>query len=120
MLDPRRSAKVAALCGAVVLTAGCAAWFAGSGSTGVETTGAVPREDRPVAALAADVELVAAPQATAICKPAVVSADAARAGAMVYRLEEKLPIPAEDFSLMLRIYWPRDEVLKGDELQLSG
>lgn len=79
VLDPRRSAKVAALCGAVILTAGCVAWFAGSGSTGVETTGAVPREDRPAAALAADVELAAAPQAPAICKPAVVTADAAPA-----------------------------------------
>ena len=77
MLDPRRSAKVAALCGAVVLTAGCVAWFAGSGSTGVETTGAVPREDRPAAAPA--VEVAAVPQATAICKPAVVTADAAPA-----------------------------------------
>lgn len=79
MLDPRRSAKVAALCGAVVLTAGCVAWFAGFGSTGIETKGAMPREDRPVAALAADVELATAPQATAICKPDVVSADAASA-----------------------------------------
>src|ERR1044072_8556134 len=77
MLDPRRSAKVAALCGAVVLTAGCVAWFAGSGSTGVETPGAVPREDRPAAALA--VEVAAAPQETEICKPAVVTADAAPA-----------------------------------------
>jgi hypothetical protein len=79
MLDPRRSARVAALCGAVVLTAGCVAWFAGFGSTGVETTGTLPREDRPVAALAADVELAAAPQATAMCKADVVVADAAAA-----------------------------------------
>src|ERR1700750_1675880 len=78
MLDPRRSAKVPALCGAVVLTAGCVAWFAGFGSTAIETTGVVSREDRPVAALAADVEL-AASQPTAICEPGVVRADAATA-----------------------------------------
>ena len=79
MLDPRRSAKVAALCGAVVLTAGCVAWFAAFGSAGVETTGAVPGENLAVAALAADVEFAAAPQATAICQPAVLSAEAAPA-----------------------------------------
>jgi hypothetical protein len=79
MLDPRRSAKVAALCGAVVITAGSMAWFAGSASIVIESTRAVPREDRPAAVLAAGVELAAAPQAAAICTPAVVSADAARA-----------------------------------------
>src|ERR1043166_7357003 len=79
MLDPRRSARVAALCGAGVITAGCVAWFAGFGSTGVDTTGAVPREDRPVAALAADVELAAAPQPAAICEPGAVRADTATA-----------------------------------------
>ena len=77
MLDPRRSAKVAALCAAVVLTAGSVAWFAGFGSTAVETTGSVPREDRAVAPLAAGVELAAYPQVPAICQPAVVSVDAA-------------------------------------------
>src|ERR1051325_6821924 len=79
MLDPRRSARVAAVCGAVVITAGCVAWFAGFGSTAIETTGAVPREDRPVSALAAGVELAAAPQPTAICDPDVVRADTATA-----------------------------------------
>ena len=79
MLDPRRSAKVAALCGAVVLTAGCVAWFAGFGPTAIETTGAVSHEERPVAALAADVEFAAAPQPTAICVPDVMRVDAATA-----------------------------------------
>src|SRR5436305_3170159 len=57
-----RFAKVAALCGTVVL----AVWFGvrlvGFGSVVVETTGAVPFEVRVAAALTADTELVDAAQ----------------------------------------------------------
>jgi hypothetical protein len=77
IMSPRRFAKVAALCGTVVL----AVWFgvrlAGFGSAVVETTGAVPVEDRRAALLTADAER--ADTATAICNATVVNADVAPA-----------------------------------------
>jgi hypothetical protein len=73
-MNPRRSAKVVALCGTVVLTAWFVGWLAGFGSAVIETTGAVQVEDR-AALLTADVEVADAAQATAICNAAIVNAD---------------------------------------------
>jgi hypothetical protein len=73
-MNPRRSAKVVALCGTVVLTAWFAGWLSGFGSAVVETTGAVQVEDR-AALLTADVEVAEAPQAPTICNAAIVNAD---------------------------------------------
>ncbi|HEU0082892.1 MAG TPA: peptidase M15 [Bradyrhizobium sp.] len=84
-MNAGRSAKVVALCGAVVLTASFGGWLAGFGSAVVENPAAVPVEDQRVALLAADVKLADnvkladAPQETAMCSAAVVSADAATA-----------------------------------------
>jgi hypothetical protein len=81
-MNPRRSAKVVALCGTVVLTASFA-WFGDFGAAVVETTAAVPvAQDRAVL-LIADVKLADAPQATATPQvsatesAAIVQADAA-------------------------------------------
>jgi hypothetical protein len=74
MMNPLRSAKVVALCGTLVLTAGLVGWHAGFGSAVVETTGAVQVEDR-AALLEAVVEVADAPQATAICNATILNAD---------------------------------------------
>ena len=74
-MSPRRSAKVAALCGTVVLAVWFGARLADFGSAVVETTGAVPVEDRRAALLTADVERATAPLATAMGHTAVVSAE---------------------------------------------
>src|SRR5271156_4214486 len=67
IMNPRRSAKVAAaLCGTVVLAGWVVAWLAGFGSAGIENTGAVPIEGRRAPSLIADVELADASQATAM------------------------------------------------------
>ena len=66
-MNPRRFATVAAaLCGTVVLAGWVVAWLAGFGSAGIENAGAVPIEDRRAPSLAANAELVDAPQATAM------------------------------------------------------
>jgi hypothetical protein len=68
MMNPRRFATMAALCGTLVLTVWVLARPAGSRSAGMGNT-AVPIEDRPApfitASLTADVKLVDPPQATA-------------------------------------------------------
>ena len=77
VLDPRRSAKVAALCGAVVLTAaGFTGWVAGFGSAVVETTAAVSVEQQRGALLPAGPELADAPNA-AMCNATVGNGDMA-------------------------------------------
>jgi hypothetical protein len=79
MMNPRRFATGAAVCGTIVL-AGCViAWLAGFGSAGIENTGAVPIEDRRAASLAADVEFANAPQTIAMSNAAVVKVDVAKA-----------------------------------------
>ena len=78
-MSPRRFAKVAALCGTVVLAVWFGARLADFGSAVVETTGAVPVEDRRAALLTADVERADAPRPTAICEATVVIADVAPA-----------------------------------------
>jgi len=85
MMNPRRSAKVAAaLCGTVVLGGWVVAWLAGFGSAGIENAGAVPIEERRAASLTADAEFADAPQATAtgnaaVANSAIANADAATA-----------------------------------------
>ena len=79
MMNPRRFATGAAVCGTIVL-AGCViAWLAGFGSAGIENTGAVPIEDRRAASLAADVEFANAPQTIAMSNAAVVKVDVSKA-----------------------------------------
>ena len=79
MMNPRRFATGAAVCGTIVL-AGCViAWLAGFGSAGIENTGAVPIEDRRAPSLAADVEFANAPQTIAMSNAAVVKVDVAKA-----------------------------------------
>jgi phage-related protein len=74
---------VVALCGTVVLADRVVAWLAGFGSAGIETTGAVPIEDRRTPSLTAGAEFVDAPQATAMGNAAVANADVATAAGSV-------------------------------------
>ena len=89
MMNPRRSAKVAAvLCGAIVLAGWVVAWFAGLGSAGIENVGAVPIEERRAPSLAADVEFTDASQTTAmgnapVANAAIANADVATAAESV-------------------------------------
>jgi hypothetical protein len=83
IMNPQRSAKVAALCGTVVLAGWVVAWLAGFGSAGMKTADAVPIEDRRASSLTADAELADAPQATAMGNAAVASADVATAAESV-------------------------------------
>ena len=87
-MNPRRSATVAALCGPIVLAGWIVAWLAGFGSAGIESTGAVPIEDR-AASLTANARLADEPQAigmgntvvtnTVVANAAVASAEVATA-----------------------------------------
>jgi hypothetical protein len=79
MMNPRRFATGAAVCGTIVLAGWVIAWLAGFGSAGIENTGAVPIEDRRAASLAADVEFANAPQTIAMNNAAVVKVDVAKA-----------------------------------------
>jgi hypothetical protein len=78
-MNPQRSAKVAALCGTVVLATGVVAWLAGFGSAGMKTADAVPVEARRAPSLTADAEPADAPQATPMGNAAVANAAAANA-----------------------------------------
>jgi hypothetical protein len=79
-MNPRRFATVAAaLCGTVVLAGWVVAWPVGFGSSGIESTGAAPIEDRRAPSLAADAELANAPQPTAMGDAAAANADVATA-----------------------------------------
>jgi hypothetical protein len=73
-MNPQRCAKVAALCGAVVLAAWVVAWLAGFGSAGMKTTDAMPVEARRAPSLIADTEPADAPQATPMGNAAVANA----------------------------------------------
>jgi len=77
MMNPRRSAKVAALCGAVVLAVPAVVWVCGFGPAVMETTVAVPVEQQHAALAAAEAMPVDPPQAAAMCSAAVVDADLA-------------------------------------------
>jgi hypothetical protein len=79
MMNPRRFATGAAVCGTTVLAGWVIAWLAGFGSAGIENTGAVPIEDRRAASLAADVEFANAPQTIAMSNAAVVKVDVTEA-----------------------------------------
>jgi hypothetical protein len=74
-----RFAKVAALCGTVVLAVWSGARLAGFGPALVETTGALPVEDRRAAVFTVDAELADAPLPAAICNATIVNADVAPA-----------------------------------------
>jgi hypothetical protein len=77
-MNPRRSAAVAALlCGT-----GVVAWFAGSGSAGIENI-AAPTLDRLAPVLAADFELADAPQPKAMGNAAIGNVDVAGAAELV-------------------------------------
>jgi hypothetical protein len=79
-MNPRRSAKVAALCGTVVLAGWGVAWLAGFGSASIENAASrVPIENRRAPSLTADAELVDAPLATAMGNAAVANVDVATA-----------------------------------------
>jgi hypothetical protein len=83
-MNPRRFATVAAvLCGTTVPAGWVVAWLAGTGSAGIENTGAVSIEDRRAPSLAADAELADAPQATAMGNAAVANDDVATAAESV-------------------------------------
>src|SRR5450432_1862411 len=72
-MSPRQSAKETALCGAVVLAVWFSAWLAGFGSAVVQTTAALPVEDRRTALLIADAERAGVPRPTAIYNATVVN-----------------------------------------------
>jgi hypothetical protein len=80
IINPRRSAKVAAaLCGTIVLAGWVVAWLAGFGSAGIENAGAVPVEERRAASLTANVEFADASQTTAMGNAPVANAAIANA-----------------------------------------
>jgi hypothetical protein len=84
MMNPRRSAKIAAvLCGAIVLAGWVVAWFAGFGPAGIENAGAVPIEERRAPSLTANVELADASPTIAMGNAAVANADVATAAESV-------------------------------------
>jgi len=74
-MSARQSAKETALCGTVVLAVWFSAWLAGFGSAVVQTTAALPVEDRRAASSTADAERASVPRPTA----SVVKADVAPA-----------------------------------------
>jgi hypothetical protein len=78
-MSTRQSAKETALCGTVVLAVWFSAWLAGFGSAVVETTAALPVENRHVALLAAGAERADTSRPIAIGNAPVVSADVAPA-----------------------------------------
>jgi hypothetical protein len=78
-MNPRRSAKVGALCGTAVLTALVVSWLAGFDSAVVETTAAVPVVQERAALVIADVKLAEAPQPATPDNAAVVDAGVTRA-----------------------------------------
>src|ERR1700740_3175516 len=78
MMNPRRSAKVAAvLCGAIVLAGWVVAWFAGFGSGSIENARAVPIEERRAPSPPAGVELADASQTTVVGNAAIANTDVA-------------------------------------------
>jgi hypothetical protein len=80
MMNPRRSAKVAAvLCGAIVLAGWVVAWIAGFGSASIENASAVPIEERRAPSLTAGVELADASQTTTLGNAAIANTDVATA-----------------------------------------
>jgi hypothetical protein len=74
-MSPRRFAKVAALCGTVVLAVWFGAWLAGFGSAVVQTTAAIPVEHRSAALFTADAERADAPQPAAMGNATVANID---------------------------------------------
>jgi hypothetical protein len=74
-----RFAKVAALCGTVVLAVWSGVRLADFGPAVVETTAALPVEQRSAALLTAGAERADAPQPTEICNASAVNADVAPA-----------------------------------------
>jgi hypothetical protein len=78
-MSARQSAKETALCGAVVLAVWFSAWLAGFGQAVVQTTAALPVEDRRAASFTADAERAAIPQPPAISNATVVNVDVALA-----------------------------------------
>ena len=65
-MNPQRSAQVLGLFQTAVVAGLIVAWFAGFGSAGIQSTGAALFEDRRLPSLAAAVELVDAPRASAV------------------------------------------------------
>ena len=82
-MNPRRLTAVAALCGTLVIEGWVVVWLVGVGSVGIESTGAVPIEAHRTPSLTAfataDVELAAAPQATARGNVSIAEVHAAEA-----------------------------------------
>src|SRR3982074_2175469 len=83
IMNPRRFAVAAALCGTVVLAGWVVSWLACFGAAGIANTGAVPIGDRRAPSLTADAELADAPQATAMGNAAVANAEVATAAESV-------------------------------------
>ncbi len=65
-MNPQRSARVLGLFQTAVVAGLIVAWFSGFGSAGIQNTGAALFEDRRLPSLAAAVELVDAPRASAV------------------------------------------------------
>src|SRR5579871_3177051 len=65
-MNPQRSAQVLGLFQTAVVAGLIVAWFSGFGSAGIQSTGAASFEDRRLPSLAAAVELVDAPRASAV------------------------------------------------------
>ena len=76
-----QSAKETALCGTVVLAVWFSAWLAGFGSAVVQTTAALPVQDRPAALLTADAERASVPRPAAVYSVPAVNADVTPAAA---------------------------------------
>jgi hypothetical protein len=72
-MSRRQSAKETALCGTVVLAVWFSAWLGGFGSAVVQTTAALPVENRSAALLTADAERANIPRPAAIYDATVVN-----------------------------------------------
>jgi hypothetical protein len=77
MMNPGRSAKMAASCGTLVLAGWFVGWLASSGPAVVEHTTAMAPVEQPAALPPAEVELAGAAPAAAICNASAVDGNAA-------------------------------------------
>jgi hypothetical protein len=112
-----RFAKVAALCGTVVL----AAWSGGQLGVRpalVETTAALPVEHRSAALLTADTERADIPQPAAICSATAVNADVALAAEPEIAMATDTTAAQDEPKLIVEVALPDSSQIPAAELPL--
>jgi hypothetical protein len=117
IMSPERFAKVAALCGAVVLAAWCGGRLGVSPAL-VQTTAAVPVEHRSAAVLAADAGRVDAPQPAAMGNATVANIDMTPAAEPETAVAAEIPAAKDESKLIVEAALPDSPPLPAAEPQL--